>query len=747
MMLLHSRNAVPEAPLVEAGANGHATNWVEGNGLPTISLIVAVDAVTPGALRSVEDMRRVIAGAPVEIILACRERWDQAPPGARVAVVNSASRGDCFDRAAEQARGEILAFTDTRTRIPKGWPNRILDVFTDPAVAVAGGPVLPRSFSRGERISALLMGRQLGVLPTSQGSRRERARLVRELAGSNLIIRREAFWAVGGFQSPTAGGEAVRLCYKVRVLLEREIRYEPSLAVSATVHAFPRPLLADITSYGRTRGDLARRLRGVAPFFPYGLSILAALVLVAEVALLATRHWTIAAFIGFVVAGAYLAEAGSVVVGRGRFGDRLLAAIALPLVLLVYATAFVRGFLGRSLADVSTAQSSQRPLRVLILNWRDITHHYAGGAETYMHEIARRWAQQGMDVGWLCQRHRGSARVELMDGIRIHRIGGRFTLYPFVAFAYVLWLRKRYDVIVDCENGIPFFTPLFSRLPRVLVVHHVHREIFRRYTRPPVRWLGYWLEGWLMPRVYRNTPVAAVSKSTQDDLIKMGFRPERISVIRSGIAPFEVWPSEQTSNPTILCLGRLTPQKCVDVMIRAMTEVIRELPDARLDIVGQGPERPYLERLAWSLRLAQHVRFHGYVSNGARDEFFARAWVAVCPSRFEGWGVACLEASSRGLPVIAANVAGLRDSVRNGETGILVPHGDTAALAQAVIGLLQDSERRTQLGAAGRQWAAEHSWDESASALRGLLTSGPEVQAVEGSMAVPAPLAEVAKEI
>ena len=109
-----------------------------------------------------------------------------------------------------------------------------------------------------------------------------------------------------------------------------------------------------------------------------------------------------------------------------------------------------------------------------------------------------------MDVGWLCQRHKGSSRNELLDGIRVHRVGGRFTLYPRVVISYLFRLRGRYDVIVDCENGIPFFTPLFARIPKVLLVHHVHREIFRRETHPPLRWLGYWLEGWLMPRVYQQ---------------------------------------------------------------------------------------------------------------------------------------------------------------------------------------------------------------------------------------------------
>jgi glycosyltransferase involved in cell wall biosynthesis len=741
-------SGVAEAVAGDIHLSGHASRSAEQTRKPNVavqapalSLIVAADSLGAGTRRSILAMRRMIGDAPVELVVACPEKWEDAPEGVHTIIVKSLSRGDRFDRAAEVARGDLLAFTDTRTRLPEGWADRVLRVFADSSVVVAGGPVLPRSHTRGERIGAALLAGQLGVFPASHISRLEPAHNVDELSSCNLIVRKSAFFAVGGFQSPTLGGEAVRLCYKVRAILDEKVRYEPSLAVAATAPRFARRFLSDIAHYGRTRGDLARRLRDVAPPFPYAIPTLIALFFAAEIALAVTRHYT-AALVGaaFLAAG-YLLQVGSLLATRGRLSDRLLAVVGLPLIPLVYGFAYIRGFFGRSLAEVSI-ERRQRQLRVLLLNWRDVTHPWAGGAENYAYQLGRRWAQQGMDVGWLCQKHRGAARVELMDGIRVHRVGGRFTVYPLVALMYVLWLRSRYDVIVDCENGIPFFTPLFSRLPKVLVVHHVHREIFRQYTKPPVRWLGYWLEGWLMPRVYRRTDVVAVSKSTKLELLRLGFRDDRITIVASGIEPSEAWPAQQTSNPTILCLGRLTRQKSIDVVIRAMPEVVRHLPDARLDIVGQGPERPLLERLAWSLGMAQHVRFHGYVPNAAREDFLRSAWLAVCPSRLEGWGVACLEASAHGLPVVAADVAGLRDSVRNDETGVLVPYGNASVMANALVELLSDAVRRARLGAAGREWAAQHSWDASANQLRSMLVK----LYYSGARGTTAPLIEVREE-
>jgi glycosyltransferase involved in cell wall biosynthesis len=699
---------------------------------PTLSLIVAVDAVHDGTARSLRDMLKVVGDTQCELIVASREAWPDAPDGVTVVAYNAASRGDRFDLAAAQARGRILAFLDERVRLPEGWPERVIEFFEDPAVSVAGGPVLPRSHWRAERISALILNSHLGTTPSGHVSRAERPRTVSELTGSNLLIRDDVFRDVGGFQSPSVGGEAVRLCYKVRSILGCDINYEPDLAVVATTRRFPGPFLADTAAYGRARGDMARRFREVAPFYPYALPTLLTLVVILELGLLIPfpHHPFKAAVIGgallFVL---YLVQTMGVLFAKGRsgLGDRLLATLGLPLVSLTYGMAFVRGFFGPSLGEISPLRGRQRPLRVLIINWRDISHPWSGGAEIYMHEIGRRLAENGLDVGWLCQRHKGSSRNELLDGIRVHRVGGRFTLYPRVAISYLFKLRGRYDVIVDCENGIPFFTPLFARIPKVLLVHHVHREIFRRETHPPLRWLGYWLEGSLMPTVYKKTLIVAVSASTRDDLVGLGFKSEQIHIVHNGVVEIAPLDRKPAPEPRILCAGRLTPQKGVEVIIRAMPLVLMVLPNAHLDIVGQGPDRTRLERLAWSLKLATHVRFHGYLPGLARDELAARAWVAVCPSAFEGWGVSCVEAGARGLPVIASNVNGLRDSVRDGITGLLVPHGDHRALAEALVDLLGDTERRAEMSAAGIEWAAAHSWERSTNELRVVLAAAIEV--------------------
>jgi glycosyltransferase involved in cell wall biosynthesis len=688
-----------------------------------ISLIVAVDSIHPGLDRSIRAMQKAVSAEEFEVIVASRDAWPQAPDGVRVVAYDSASRGDRLDRASEAAGGDILAFVDDRVRLEPGWAKSIRRVFDDPEVTVAGGPILPRHHGRGERVASAILTRRVVSTPGTHIAHAEKPRTVRELAGSNLIVRTSAWRSIGGFQSPSPGGEAVRLCHKLRLLRGDKIHYRPELAVRQTVRPFPGRFLSDVLTYGRARGDLARRLPEAAPLVPYGLPTLVLVVLVAHLALIPLHLFAVAKIGLLVLTAAFLAEGLSVMLGRGRFTDRVLAAFALPVVTLAYGAGFLRGFLGPDLGEISPPRLREQPMRVLIFNWRDVAHPWAGGAEAYLHEIGRGMVARGMEVGWVSQRYSGAKRVEVIDGIRIHRVGGKLTLYPFAAVSYMLRLRKRYDVVVDGSNGIPFFTPLFCRRPKVMLVHHVHQEVFRRELPRYSRWLALWLEGWLVPRVYRRTPVVAVSNSTRDGLTAIGFRRDQIAIVHNGVAtPRPSVVSTRSAVPTILCMGRLKPQKSIDVLLRAMPAVLKAAPEARLDIVGQGSDRTRLERLAWSLGLAHQVRFHGYLPSRARDDLAARAWVAVCPSAFEGWGLVCVEASARGLPVVAADVPGLRDAVRHGITGLLVPHGDSDALAQSLLDLFANPEARLRMGDAGQEWAAQHSWERSTAEFVAQLT-------------------------
>jgi hypothetical protein len=351
---------------------------------PVLSVIVAVDTVDEWTRKSLDDMLKVIGESSCEVIVASREIWPDPPPELTVVSCTSDSRGERFDRAAWRANGRILAFLDDRVYLPDGWPQRVIEFFDDPAIAMAGGPVFPRSWSRAERVSALMLNGHLGTTRIGSASPSDRPRIVAELTESNVLIRKDVFRRVGGFRTPRTGGEMMRLCHTVRSLLGCEIHCRPDLAVFATPRRFPGPFLADTAAYGRARGDMARgsvaaaarrfsgarpiahsaiygRARGdtagrldeeVAPhFFAFTLPALLALLVFLELVLglpfTPFRHLRLAEYIGggllFVL---YLIQVGGVAFARGpaRIEDRALAALCLPLVSVTYAFAFILGF-------------------------------------------------------------------------------------------------------------------------------------------------------------------------------------------------------------------------------------------------------------------------------------------------------------------------------------------------------------------------------------------------------------------
>lgn len=362
-----------------------------------------------------------------------------------------------------------------------------------------------------------------------------------------------------------------------------------------------------------------------------------------------------------------------------------------------------------------------RGARVVVANWRDLDHPLAGGSERYAWELARGLVEAGAQVVFLTARVRGQARAEVREGIRMVRRGGRLSYYLLAAW-WILLHRRRIDAVVDMEAGIPLFTPLVvgRRTPVVLFVHHVHLDQFGVYFPRPLALLGRFLEGTVMPRVYRDVPTAAVSESTRQAMReRLGWRGP-IAVVHNGndrpIAPPA--PAEDTVDRVVV-LGRLSPHKRVDLAIRAVAALQPARPALHLDVIGKGPDLERLQALVADLEAEKHVTFHGFVTDEAKAALLARARLHVCASDAEGWGLVVLEAASYGVPTVARDVPGLRDSVRHEQTGWLVPEpaGDLAAAqARLLVGIdaalheLDDPERRAEISAACRAWADHYDW-------------------------------------
>ncbi len=354
-------------------------------------------------------------------------------------------------------------------------------------------------------------------------------------------------------------------------------------------------------------------------------------------------------------------------------------------------------------------------MKILVLNWQDIRNPLGGGAEVHMHEIFRRVVGMGHSVTLYCSRFPGSLEREEIDGIQVIREGGRYLFNFHVPWRY--WREFRhggYDVVVDDINKIPFYTPWYVDKPLAGIVHHLFGRAI--YLEAPVIPATYvYVAEKVAGKVYRETPMAVVSESTRQELIGLGFPPENIEIVRGAVDSEVYKPSlEAPRRPTIGHLGRLKKYKSVNHLLRAFAIVLKELPDARLTIVGEGSFRHDLERLAQQLSIAPCVKFTGYVSQAEKVKQLQEMSVAVNCSLKEGWGLTVIEANASGVPVVASDVPGLRDSVVDEKTGLLYEYGNIEQLAQKIQLVLRDENLRNRMRCEAIRWGSSFGWEESA---------------------------------
>lgn len=364
------------------------------------------------------------------------------------------------------------------------------------------------------------------------------------------------------------------------------------------------------------------------------------------------------------------------------------------------------------------------PLRILVLNWQDRENPQSGGAETHLHETFGRLAAQGDHVTLLASGWPGAPPRTELDGIEIHRTGGRYTFSLAAPRYFRRHLRDRFfDVVVEDLNKVPLFTPYWVTCPVVLLVHHLFGTTAFKEASLLVA-AATWLLERPVPRAFREVPTIAVSESTKADLVRRGMPAEGITVIPNGIE-LEAYPVPDPTgkfpDPTLLFVGRLKRYKGIDIILQACATLRDQGVPFRLLIAGRGDDESRLVGVREQLDLGEAVQFLGYVSEEDKKELLRRAWIHVLTSPKEGWGITNVEAAACGTPTVASDSPGLRDSVRDGETGLLVPHGDVAALAQALGDLLGSTAERRRMGAAARAFAEGLSWDSSAKRVRRVL--------------------------
>jgi len=358
-------------------------------------------------------------------------------------------------------------------------------------------------------------------------------------------------------------------------------------------------------------------------------------------------------------------------------------------------------------------------MNILIYNWRDMKNPAAGGAEVVTHEIAKRLVLKGHNITLFTAAFTGCKKNETIDGVEIIRSGNRYTVY-LKAPQYYKKHAGEFDVVVDEINTRPFMTPKFVKdgTPIIALIHQLARE-FWFYEMPfPISWIGHHIleDRWL--KNYVDIPTLTVSQSTKNDLYNLGFK--NITIIPEGInfKPMLGIPDKE-KEPTLIFVGRMGHAKRSDHVVKAFTNIKQRIPDAKLWMVGDGAMRKELED-----NKPDGVTFFGYVDGNKKRELMSKAHAILVPGVREGWGLIVTEANAMGTPAIGYNIHGLRDSIRDGETGLLCD-GNPESMADTAIGLLNDEALRMRLSGNALEWAGEFDWDKSAEEFLRAVEAGP----------------------
>jgi glycosyltransferase involved in cell wall biosynthesis len=367
------------------------------------------------------------------------------------------------------------------------------------------------------------------------------------------------------------------------------------------------------------------------------------------------------------------------------------------------------------------AVTEKNVAKFVAVNWRDLRNPDAGGAEVHLHEILTRLAAEGHDVTYFVSNFEGGAEEETYDGIRVVRTGRWYNANFAVTRRVRAYLRDHpCDLVIEDINKIPFLVPLAARAKVIAVVPHLFGATVYRETNPLFASYVYLWER-LIPLVYRRCRFVVISESTKTDLVGRGIPADRIDVVLCGLdhATYRVIEGvEREAVPTIVHFGRVRKYKSIDIVIRAFARVRESLPAARLLIIGDGPERENLARLARRLGLAASVEFTGVVSTPELVGILNRAHLFVNASPKEGWGLTVIEANACGLPVVASRRPGLQDSVRDAVTGYLVDYGDVEGFARRSLELLSEPAKWRRMSEAGLEWARSLTWERTGREMR-----------------------------
>ena len=366
-----------------------------------------------------------------------------------------------------------------------------------------------------------------------------------------------------------------------------------------------------------------------------------------------------------------------------------------------------------SIGDITALAHEAGIERVHVLAWRDLVDIEAGGSELHAARVLSLWAEAGLDVSMRTSYAQGHPYEGNRDGYRIVRKHGRFMVFPTTVVSELLGSLGPRDGIVEIWNGVPFLTPVWARGPRSTWIHHVHRDMWDMVLEPGLAKAGKFFEHRIAPPLYRRTPIVTLSESSRTEIVHyLGLPASKVRVVPPGIDEKFHPSGAKSPSPLVVAVGRLMPSKRFEDLIATMVEVRSSVPDAELVIVGDGYERPALAEQIATLGANSWIRLAGRVSDDELLSLYRRAWLVASASIAEGWGMTLTEAAGCGTPSVATDIAGHRDSVAPGLSGLLAR--SPREFTELITAVLTDPSLRDQLSSGALQHAATLTWTSTA---------------------------------
>jgi len=352
-------------------------------------------------------------------------------------------------------------------------------------------------------------------------------------------------------------------------------------------------------------------------------------------------------------------------------------------------------------------------MKILIFSWKDIKNPFAGGAEVYTYEICKRLVAKGHAITLLTPKFKDCKEYEVIDGIKIIRYAGKYSIYLKAKSYYKKYLEKEnFDIIIDQINTIPFFTTSFiSNNKIVCLIHQLAKEFWFYETKFPINIFGYYFIENICLKKYKNINTITVSKSTKNDLENLGFK--KISIVHNGFE-LNLFPSLKKNEDEfiLLFIGRLTKSKKPLDILKAFKIVYKNYQNIKLFIIGDGPLKKDLVKFSNKINIGTKINFLGYLNENEKYEIIQKSTVLLVSGVREGWGRIVTEANSVGVPAIGYNINGLRDSIIDGKTGLLC-EPNPEAMAKKIIEFLEDKNLQNELSKNALEYSRNFSWDKS----------------------------------